>query len=160
MENRLILLKSYKKENGRSWSVYKCKCGNEKIIRDDGVKNNSVRSCGCLSHEKKLKNFVTHGQCKNGKTTKEYNAWKSMRARCKNKNVKQFKDYGGRGITYSKKWEIFENFLNDVGFAPDKNLTLDRIDNDGNYEPGNVRWATRKQQQQNRRISKCKQVTR
>lgn len=74
-----------------------------------------------------------------------------MRARCFNPNHPKFKDYGGRGITVCDQWAAYETFLRDVGRRPGPDYSIDRIDNDGNYEPGNVRWATRSQQQLNQR---------
>lgn len=89
----------------------------------------------------------THGLSKRP----EYFVWKTMRARCLCPTDKRFKYYGGRGVTIAPAWQSFEVFLQDVGERPHPGLTLDRIDNDGNYEPGNVRWATSKQQNNNRR---------
>lgn len=80
-----------------------------------------------------------------------YATWCNMKARCDNKNHPQYKDYGGRGISYDKRWSGFAEFLRDVGEKPFPDATLDRIDNDGNYEPGNVRWADRTTQRRNSR---------
>lgn len=87
--------------------------------------------------------------------TPEYEAWRSMIARCENPKLKNYKDYGGRGIKIHPEWRAsFLAFFRDVGKRPSANKSLDRINNDGNYEPGNVRWATAKQQQRNRRTSR------
>ncbi len=83
----------------------------------------------------------------------EYHAWSNMRERCRNPHHKSYANYGGRGITISPLWDTFAAFLADMGRRPDDSFSLDRIDNDGNYEPGNCRWATRSQQQQNKRKS-------
>lgn len=92
-----------------------------------------------------------HGSAKNGRTP-TYNTWMNMIQRCTNANAPGYKHYGGRGITVCERWLKFENFLADMGERPE-GLTLDRIDNDGNYEPGNCRWATCEQQNANRRRS-------
>ncbi len=85
----------------------------------------------------------------------EYLAWRNMRRRCSAEYVREFHNYGGRGIEVCERWQNdFQAFLDDVGIRPSKDHSLDRIDNDGNYEPDNVRWATRKQQQRNTRANR------
>jgi Helix-turn-helix len=86
----------------------------------------------------------------NGKRTPEHRLWLNIRNKCNNPNTPDYKYYGARGITVCARWDRFSDFLADVGFRPSPELTLDRIETDGNYEPGNVRWATRQTQARNR----------
>jgi hypothetical protein len=100
---------------------------------------------------------ATHGDSLRGNRTAEYNAWRTMNKRCSNPNRPQWKDWGGRGIKVCERWrKSYLAFLTDMGRKPSPELSLDRIDNDGNYEPGNCRWTTRLQQNQNRRCVRQK----
>jgi hypothetical protein len=96
---------------------------------------------------------MKHGHKENYKTSPTYQSWSHMKTRCQNPNCLAYKYYGGRGITVCNAWQKFENFFADMGERPE-GLTLDRRDNDGNYEPGNCKWSTKKEQQNNRRKSK------
>ncbi|MCK4525923.1 hypothetical protein KAW18_01025 [candidate division WOR-3 bacterium] len=93
---------------------------------------------------------ITHGHTKNGKRSPEYRCWEQMKARCQNSNNISYENYGGRGISICERWHSFENFYEDMGDKPE-GLTLERKNNNGNYEPGNCQWTTWKEQNNNRR---------
>lgn len=106
----------------------------------------NTKSCGCLRSELS----TPHGCCKRWKVTKEYRAWQQMKVRCYKKTFRDYERYGGRGIKVCDRWvNSFENFFEDMGISK-KWYSLDRIDNDGNYEPWNCRWADNYQQMKNR----------
>jgi hypothetical protein len=130
----------------RGWN-YECSCGKLKSALKADLFKGVVQSCGCLIKELIQTGLNrSHGKSK----TTEYKAWLGMKKRCYNVNDKRYIDYGGRGITVCGRWlHSFETFLNDVGLKPSPELSLDRIDNDRNYEPGNVRWTTTKVQSRN-----------
>lgn len=120
-----------------------CSCGNTTILRSDALQKSS--SCGHLKGNHK------HGH-KPRHASPEYNAWAGMIRRCSKPHHKSWANYGGRGIRVCGSWvESFENFLADVGLRPSEKHSLDRINNDGNYEPTNCRWATASEQMKNRR---------
>ena len=131
------------KHNKMVWRC-KCDCGGIKNARTGDLLAGTAHNCGC-SHNK-------HMQTANGKATRIYRIWKNMKARCYSKNTLAFKYYGYRGIEVCKEWHEFAPFHRWAlanGYTDE--LTLDRVNNDGNYEPGNCRWATRKEQAQHRR---------
>ena len=116
-----------------------CDCGNEKVVSSGLLRNGKVQSCGCLSPGYRVRRDPI------------YLAWQSMLIRCTYPKTNGYKNFGGRGIVVCKRWHKFENFLADVGEHPGPGFTLDRIDVNGNYEPGNIRWSTLKAQANNRR---------
>ena len=127
--------------------ICRCECGEKRSVDGGNLRTGLSRSCGCLHSEQSAEAHRTHGMS----GTKVYQAWQGMHTRCGNPREPGFKHYGGRGIKICKRWRKFENFYADMGIPPSKKHSLDRIDNDGNYEPRNCRWATELQQKSNRR---------
>lgn len=154
---RLVVSGRVRTDDGKAWWLCRCDCGEQKVVLGSSLRRaNATRSCGCLGREKATGAPRTHGHSVGGTMTPTYRAWRAMKYRCYVETCSFYPLYGGRGITVCDRWlESFENFLADMGERPKepKGLSLDRIDNDGDYEPGNCRWATAKQQARNRRDS-------
>jgi hypothetical protein len=144
---RLTIL-AFEKEAKKPIKFYcLCECGNTKYVSYSNISR--TKSCGCYRIEHG-KNTKTHGAAgKTGTRTKAYSIWTNMKSRCTNTNLNKYKYYGGRGITYCKEWNKFENFLKDMG-NPNNGMTLDRINNNGNYEPLNCRWISMMDQAKNK----------
>jgi hypothetical protein len=152
-EYSLLIKREFRRKNrdGHNiiWLEVRCGCGNVYETYRKHVLSGRSSSCGCRSRRISGEVNTTHGESAGKARTKEMETYKHMRRRCLNKKDKNFHHYGGRGIEF--RFDSFQHFLSSVGRAPSPKHSIDRIDNNGHYEPGNVRWATSYQQGLNRR---------
>lgn len=139
--------------NEASWSV-SCDCGKQKVIRGTSLRSiNGTKSCGCLMPERVRQSNFNRGRHLMSKT-RMYRIWIGMRSRCEVSSHSSFHNYGGRGIRVCRRWHSFDSFFKDMKDGYSDSLQIDRIDNNGNYEPGNCRWATTKEQASNKRTTR------
>ena len=146
-----VIAESSERSAGRGmrW-VCKCDCGTIKTIDAAALRRGATVSCGCYNLEY-LRNNIKHGYNRHEKKDPTYTSWEKMLERCYRPTGAGYDRYGGRGITVCERWHDFKNFLEDMGERPGKEYTLDRIDSNGNYEPGNCRWADWETQNNNTR---------
>ncbi len=150
---RLVVHQFVRKDaNWNTWWLCQCDCGGSKTVARYNLVTGNTSSCGCLqlaSIKRVGASTKRHGMW----NTPEYKAWQMLRHRCYNPKAAGYKNYGGRGIKVCERWQSFDAFIEDMGRRPAPDLSIDRINNDGNYEPSNCRWATKKEQVINRRPS-------
>lgn len=151
---RLIVIKNagYDKWRSLYW-LCECNCGNIIKVRQSSLKSGHTKSCGCLQKDIVTNLKLKHGHSRNGYTTKTYSVWLSMHDRCRNPKNRNYKYYGGRGINVCQRWLEFKNFLKDMGEAP-AGLSIERENNDGNYESNNCSWVNWKRQGRNKSNNK------
>jgi hypothetical protein len=138
-----------------TWCECLCDCGVSKFVRTGALLAGRTVSCGCARKAANVRDKLRnrqHGHAINYALSPTYHSWRGMKDRCRYPSNASWRNYGGRGIRVCDRWKVFENFLEDMGERPIDH-TLDRVDPDGNYEPGNCRWATRIQQQRENRRS-------
>lgn len=146
--NRLAVISEHDKIGFETRWLCACDCGKTTIVMGKNLRNGATKSCGCLARE--MRGLLNRRHGKHASST--YQVWADMKSRCNNSSNHAYKYYGGRGIKVCDRWASFDGFLADMGERP-IGMTLDRVNTDGDYEPGNCRWATMQEQGNNRRTN-------
>lgn len=152
---RLTVVGRAESTNAVAAWLCQCACGRMQTCATNNLRSgNSTQCTHCAAVQRGHGHKPRHGHCRSSGATSEYNIWKGIKLRCTKRSHASFSNYGGRGITVCDSWRTsFENFLADVGLRPSTQHQLDRIDNDGNYEPANCRWSTVTENARNKRNS-------
>ena len=148
---RLFVIGRYETTSNRAYWLCDCDCGNTIVARGTHLRRGHTQSCGCLHDEMSSERIAIRNYRHGRSDTRLYHIWVDMKKRCTNPHHWAYARYGGRGITFTQAWdqfEMFERWSLENGY--EEHLTLDRLDNDGHYSPGNCRWATRKTQARNK----------
>jgi len=149
----LTVVERAETKNKRAFWKCRCDCGNEPIVQAGHLVSGHTQSCGCLKNKKSMERRLTHGMAR----THLYQVWNGIKNRCFNTKVKSYSSYGGRGITIYPEWkdnfQAFYDYVSKLEHFGEEGYSLDRINNDGNYEPNNLRWADRQEQCRNRRTN-------
>jgi hypothetical protein len=162
LPSRWSIIKPAGNVRGHPMVLAECLCGTIKAVRLKKIQSGESKSCGCLRKELGTK----HGFTAEKQRPPEFDVWNMMIQRCTNQNVKNYRDYGGRGISFDPRWRSFVCFINDIGFRPSKHHSLERVDNSKGYCKENCKWETRNAQSRNKRnnriitakgVSKCLQ---
>ena len=147
---------SYRDKKSNSFWLCKCECGNDTTVRIGDLGSGNTTSCGCYREEQSNKALIERSTTHGGHGTRLYDIWHSMKQRCYYKKHIGYESYGGRGIKVCQEWKNdfsnFRDWANSSGYS--KSLSIDRVDNDGNYEPNNCKWSTVKEQSNNRRSNR------
>jgi len=152
---RWVVIAPRRAGSGEVSVLCRCACGTSKRVGVSALRRGKSLSCGCYRSEHLAEYGATHGRSR----SPEYRAWAGMIQRCTNKSSSVYPRYGGRGIKVCEQWRrSFESFLHDMGERPSSKHSLDRVDNDGDYKPGNCRWANHKVQRRNQDQSRVRLV--
>lgn len=148
-----VLERAENAKDGHARWKCRCDCGREVVVFGNSLIRGVTKSCGCLHDELTVQRSTKHGKCH----SKTYRLWAAIKTRCFNPNYKAYKHYGGRGITIYEPWRndfaAFYDYVSKLEHFGEEGYTLDRKDNGGNYEPGNLQWATQKEQNRNQRTN-------